>query len=319
MTGPSHRYRHVHVVDSHTEGEPTRVVVRGGPDLGGGSVAGQRDRFRAEYDGFRRAVVGEPRARPPFVGALLCPPLDPTHATGVVFFNNAGFLGMCGHGTIGLVATLAHLGRIGTGRATVETPVGDVRTELDPDGRVTFWNVPSYRARTGVRVDVPEFGPATGDVAWGGNWFFLVGRSPFDLRPSLVPELTRYCSAVRTALARQGITGADGAPIDHVELTGPPEHPENDARNFVLCPDGEYDRSPCGTGTSAQMACRVADGTLPIGRPWRQEGTLGGVFEGVAEPAPVGIVPRIRGRAHLTGEADLLLDEHDPFANGTPL
>jgi 4-hydroxyproline epimerase len=302
------RFRKVRVIDSHTEGEPTRVVVEGGPDLGNGSLAERRDRFRTQHDTFRGAVVGEPRGRDPLVGALLTRPHDPTHLAGVVFFNNAGYLGMCGHGTIGLVETLAHLGQIAPGNAVIETPVGDVRTELRSDGRVTFWNVPSYRHRTGVRLDVARYGTVVGDVAWGGNWFFLID---VPSAPSVTdsPELLRFCHAVQEALHRGGITGAEGAAIDHIELSGPPVRPENNSRNFVLCPDGAYDRSPCGTGTSARVACLVADGRLAPGATWRQEGVRGGVFEATAERVGDSVVPRITGRAVLTAESDLLFDE----------
>ena len=310
--------RRVRVVDSHTEGEPTRVVVAGGPDLGSGPLSDRRDRFRDRHDAFRRALVTEPRGSEAMVGALLCTPHEPASSTGVVFFNNAGYLGMCGHGTIGVVATLAHLGRLGPGRSAVDTPVGSVPTELREDGAVTFWNVPSYRSRARVPLEVPGFGPVVGDVAWGGNWFFLIDGGPFPLRLGNVDSLTSYCRAVRTALVRDGVTGDGGAEIDHIEVSGPPERSENSGRNFVLCPGGAYDRSPCGTGTSAKMACLVADGRLAEGAPWRQEGILGGVFEGRADRLPSGIRPRITGTAHLTAETDLLLDERDPLCYGVP-
>jgi len=312
-TGPGTPVR---VVDSHTEGEPTRVVVDGGPDLGVGTLSERRERFRSSHDRFRRAVVGEPRGSAAMVGALLCAPDAAGHATGVVYFDNAGYLGMCGHGTIGVVATLAHLGRLGNGRATIDTPVGPVATERHPDASVTFWNVPSYRSRARVPLDVPGFGPVVGDVAWGGNWFFLIDGAPAPLRVARTEELTAYCRAVRAGLARAGVTGSHGEPIEHVALSGPAERSENDARNFVLCPGGAYDRSPCGTGTSAKLACLVADGRLTAGRPWRQEGILGGVFEATAEPLPVGVRPRITGRAFVTGETTLFFDPRDPWRDG---
>lgn len=252
--------RRVRVVDSHTEGEPTRVVLDGGPALGDGPLSERRDRFRNSYDAFRRAIVNEPRGSDAMVGALLCAPHHRSSTAGVVFFNNVGYLGMCGHGTIGLVVTLHHLGRLAPGRHTIETPVGAVLTELIGDGKVSFWNVMSYRTRTQVSVDVPGYGPIRGDIAWGGNWFYLVDGSPFELRPGNAGRLTDYCRAVEEALARAGITNGEGGPIDHIELSGPPERPENQSRNFVLCPGGAYDRSPCGTGTSAKLAC------LEIGR-----------------------------------------------------
>ena len=310
--------RRVHVVDSHTAGEPTRVVVGGGPDLGSGTLAVRRERFRTQHDDFRRAVVNEPRGSDVIVGALLTGPERPDHAAGVVFFNNVGYLGMCGHGTIGLVATLAHLGRLATAEATFDTPVGPVETRLGPSGDVSLRNVESYRHRKAVPVDVPGYGRIEGDVAWGGNWFFLVEASSIPLLPNRVAELTEYTRAIRAALARDRVRGADGAPIDHIELSGPAERPENSGRNFVLCPGGIYDRSPCGTGTSAKVACLVADGQLAPDETWRQEGILGSVFEATAERIDGVLRPRITGRAYVTGEADLLLDDRDPFCFGIP-
>jgi 4-hydroxyproline epimerase len=310
--------RKVRVVDSHTAGEPTRVVIAGGPDLGGGTMAERRDRFREHHDEFRRAVVNEPRGGAAVVGALLLPPLDPANTAGVVFFNNIGYLGMCGHGTIGVVTTLHHLGRLDHGPVRLETPVGLVRAEELPDGRVAVRNVVSYRSRAGVAVDVPGHGTVVGDVAWGGNWFFLTDRAPCELRLSNVPALSEFTEDVRAALVSNGVTGEAGAAIDHIEISGPPERPENSGRNFVRCPGGAYDRSPCGTGTSAKLAALIADGRLAPGEVWRQEGILGTVFEGVAETAPHGIVPRITGAAYITAEADLVFDERDPLCYGVP-
>ncbi len=306
----------VRVVDSHTEGEPTRVVVAGGPDLGRGPITARRDRLRAEHARWCHGLVSEPRAAPGTVGALLGPPEAPDHAGSAIYFDRAGFLGMCGHGTIGLVTTLAFLGRVAPGPAILDTPVGAVETELRPDGRVRLSNVRSYRARARVPVEVPDVGTVVGDVAWGGNWFFIVDGAPAELRLAHVEALTSYCRAIRLALARAGITGEAGMPIEHIQLTGPPERSENDARNFVLTPDGTYDRSPCGTGTSARVACLFADGRLRPGQVWRQEGILGGVFEAVAEPLADGIRPQITGRAHVTGVADLLFDADDPLRDG---
>src|SRR5688572_31410147 len=173
--------KRVKVVDSHTGGEPTRVVVSGGPDLGDGPLAERLDRYRTEHDYFRSAVVNEPRGSDALVGALLCKPVDDTCVTGVIFFNNVAYLGMCGHGTIGVVATLAYLNRIRPGTHRIETPVGVVVAHLDNDGQVEVANVPSYRLAADVTIEVPGFGPVTGDVAWGRNWFFLVKDQDHDL------------------------------------------------------------------------------------------------------------------------------------------
>ena len=317
MTAAATKYGRISVVDSHTGGEPTRLVVGGGPDLGTGPLAERRRRFAADHDEFRSAVVNEPRGSDVVVGGLLVPPVDPTCAAGVIFFNNVGPLWMCGHGTIGLAVTLGHLGRIGAGTHRAETPVGVVGFDFDGANAAAVENVPAYRHRAGVRVDVPGYGTVTGDVAWGGNWFFLVSDGREELALANVERLTDVTWRIRRALEANGITGTDGGVIDHVELFGPPADPANDGRNFVLCPGKAYDRSPCGTGTSAKLACLVADGKLRPGEVWRQESILGSVFEASARVDGDGTLhPRIRGTAYVTAEATLLIDPADPFGRG---
>lgn len=314
----------IRVIDSHTGGEPTRVVVSGAPDLGGGSMAERRERFRKEHDAWRRAIVNEPRGSDVIVGALLCEPVDRASTCGVIFFNNVGVIGMCGHGTIGLIATLAYLDRIEPGLHRIETPVGTVLTTLHADGTVTVANVPSYRYATQVGVDVPGYGRIRGDVAWGGNWFFLCNDHGMDLVATRIGELTDFTTKVRAALRANGVTGRAGAEIDHIELMGPAADSGNDARNFVLCPGGAYDRSPCGTGTSAKLACLAADGKLAPGVAWRQESIIGSVFTGrYARPAQSlpdvpadAVLPQIHGRAHVTLDAQVIIDPADAFAWG---
>lgn len=308
--------KRVRVLDSHTEGEPTRVVLEGGPDLGEGSLADRLEVFRTRHDSFRSGVSCEPRGSEVVVGALLCKPVNPKNATGVIFFNDVGYLGMCGHGTIGVVRSLAHLGRIQPGQHCIETPVGEVMVELLPDGSVSVSNVLSYRYRRSVPVDVPGIGRLQGDIAWGGNWFFLIGDHPFELTMDRRTELIAATRAIRTALADAGVTGKDGALIDHIELFGKPEHAENSSRNFVLCPGASFDRSPCGTGTSAKMACLYADGKLSPGEVWRQEGFLGTHFVGTIRAQGEAVLPTIQGRAWITGESELLFEQDDPFASG---
>jgi len=308
----------VHVIDSHTGGEPTRIVVQGGPDLGPGPIAARLERFRNQFDSFRSAVVNEPRGSDAVVGALLCDPVDPACSAGVIFFNNVGYLGMCGHGSIGLVAALAYLGRIQPGNHRFETPVGEITAKLGADGAITIGNVPSYRLTKDVTVEVDGFGSVKGDVAWGGNWFFLSQGSPYPLRLSHLEELTSYTWRIRQALVRNGITGEAGAEIDHIEIFGDPALSTAHSRNFVLCPGKAYDRSPCGTGTSAKLACLYADGKLREGDVWRQESVVGSVFEGRVEIVQGEIHPFITGSAYVNAEADLILDEQDPFCWGIP-
>ena len=312
----AHECRRVRVIDSHTGGEPTRLVVSGGPDLGTGSLADRLERFRSKHDDFRSAVVNEPRGSDVVVGALLCDPLDSASAAGVIFFNNVGYLGMCGHGTIGLVATLAYMKRIRPGEHKIETPVGTVSAILHEGGEVTVNNVASYRSSADVAVDVPGYGKVRGDVAWGGNWFFLVRQHAMELTLRNIDELTVFTWAIRQALRGNGIAGADGKEIDHVELYGPSQLPGVDSRNFVLCPGKAYDRSPCGTGTSAKLACLYADGKIREGQTWRQESIVGSVFEGSVKVRDGKVYPSIKGSAFVNAEAELLLDPRDPLCMG---
>jgi 4-hydroxyproline epimerase len=308
--------RRVQIVDSHTGGEPTRVVIDGGPDLGSGTMAERRARFQQHHDDFRSAMVDEPRGSDVLVGALLCPPSDPRCIAGVIFFNNVGTLHMCGHGTIGLAVTLAHLGRIRPGRHLLDTPVGVVGFEYQGGESVEIENVPSYRHAAGVAVEVEGAGTVHGDIAWGGNWFFLIGDHGQELEYGRVAALTEYTQRVRHALERQKVTGADGLVIDHIELFGPPRNSSAQSRNFVLCPGGAYDRSPCGTGTSAKLACLFAEGKLREGQVWRQESIVGSIFEGRVRVVDGRIIPHIRGSAFVNAEATLLLDPADPFQMG---
>jgi 4-hydroxyproline epimerase len=304
----------IEVVDSHTEGEPTRVVIDGWPALRGNTMAERRDDLLARHDRLRQAVVCEPRGHDALVGALLTPATNEGSTAGIIFFNNAGALGMCGHGLIGVVCTLHHLGRLDPGTARLDTPVGTVRAELNPDRSVTLENVPAFCHALDVEVEVPGVGLLRGDVAWGGNWFFLtdVAEPPLELEG--VARLTEVSTRILHALRGQGITGRDGAPIDHVELLGP--SPRADARSFVLCPGLAWDRSPCGTGTSAKMATLAARGRLPPTRRWRQESLTGGLFEGWLEKRGRDLVPHIRGRAFITARTTLLLDPEDPLREG---
>jgi 4-hydroxyproline epimerase len=320
----------IQIIDSHTGGEPTRVVIAGGPlavaraaspqstESSGRipepqllSIVERLEIFRTQHDHFRSAVVNEPRGSDVLVGALLCEPADATCCCGVIFFNNVGVLGMCGHGTIGLVATLQRMGRIQPGEHRIETCVGVVSATLHGDGSVSIRNVPSYRKAKAVTVDVPGIGPVTGDVAWGGNWFYLVNDHRWTLTLENVEILTDV-----TRRIRQAVNAAGFPEVDHVELFGPPRDAANHSRNFVLCPGKAYDRSPCGTGTSAKLACRHADGKLAPGDEWRQESIIGSVFSGRVELEGHNVVPIITGKAWITSEATLLLDQSDPFRHG---
>jgi 4-hydroxyproline epimerase len=313
MTTSAQRIR---VVDSHTGGEPTRLVISGGPDLGAGTMAERLAVFRSKHDWLRSALVNEPRGSDVIVGALLCQPQDPASAAGVIFFNNVGYLGMCGHGTIGLLATLAYLGQIRPGSHRIETTVGAVQATLHNSNEVTVRNVACYRHAARVPVEVPGYGKLCGDVAWGGNWFYLIYESPLAISASNIERLTEFSWHVRQALCKQGITGAGGAEIDHIELYGPPQTEGAQSKNFVLCPGKVYDRSPCGTGTCAKLACLYADGKLKPGESYRQESVIGSMFDGSIEVQDGQVFPSVRGSAYVTGDAEMILDQSDPFRFG---
>jgi 4-hydroxyproline epimerase len=304
----------ISVIDSHTGGEPTRVVVSGGPPLGAGPLSKRREKFQQEFDRFRSAIVNEPRGSDVVVGALLVEPEDKSCVCGVIFFNNVGYLAMCGHGTIGLVVTLAHQGRIKAGEHRIETPVGIVTATLDPSGEVSVENVPSWRAKKAVTVKLAGLGDVTGDVSWGGNWFYLIEQHGQELSLSNAEALTDYCWRVRQAVNAHGFPE-----VDHVELFGPPTLAGAHSRNFVQCPGKAYDRSPCGTGTSAKLACLAADGKLAEGAEWVQESIIGSTFKGNyrwLDRAAGKVSPIITGTAYVNAESTQWLDDKDPFCWG---
>jgi proline racemase len=307
----------IRVIDSHTEGEPTRVVIDGWPMPEGATMQERREFMRVEHDHLRRAVVCEPRGHAAIVGALLTEPVSTGATAGVVFFNNGTYLGMCGHGMIGVVRTLQYLGRIKPGVAVFDTPVGCVTTELADDGSVTIENVPAHSHALDVAIDVPGIGKVTGDIGYGGNWFFITDHDLGEISLGNAPALTRATQQIQDALDAQGISRIGDGHIDHIELSGPPSRLDADARNFVLCSGGEYDRSPCGTGTSAKMAVLHARGKLKFGEDWRQESVTGSLFTGWLTQGKTGeLIPHIRGTAFVTGESTLKFDPRDPFRLG---
>ena len=310
----------LHIIDSHTEGEPTRVVVSGGPDLGKGPLSEQARLLRENHDWLRSAVCNEPRGHEAMVGALICEPHEPDCVCGVIFFNNISTLNMCIHGTIGLTVTLAHMGKIGPGTHRIDTPVGVVAATLRDDGSVEVANVPSYRTAADVKIEVPGWGTVTGDIAWGGNWFFLINEQGPAVEFANLEALTDFTWNVRKALGERLVTGDHGMEIDHIESFGPPSDPAvADSRNFVLCPGKAYDRSPCGTGTSAKLACLHAAGKLKPGEIWRQASILDTVFTGSVEELPDGkVIPRVSGRAWVNGESTYVFNPSDPFRHGIP-
>lgn len=321
------------VIDSHTGGEPTRMVYDGFPKLEGDSIREKLNFFKQNLDHLRKSIILEPRGNDVLVGALLCEASNPKATAGVIFFNNSGYLGMCGHGTIGVVISLAYQGKIQPGEHYLETPVGLVKTVLHDDGSCSVENVPSYRYAKQVEVTVPGFGSLKGDVAWGGNWFFLVNEHNQNIASENVDELTQFSLKIKKALSDSGITGEAGAEIDHIELFAKSEDDNVDSKSFVLCPGAAYDRSPCGTGTSAKLACLAADGSLQEGELWVQQSVIGSLFQASyqneslsltkeqALPSDIdkAIIPTIRGRAYVCAKTALIIEEDDPFKWGIDL
>jgi 4-hydroxyproline epimerase len=306
-------------LDSHTGGEPTRLITSLPFDLGTGSVADKLSTLKKDHDDLRRTVLLEPRGSDVLVGAYLVPPADPTCQFGVIYFNNVGYLGMCGHGTIGLIASLAYLGKVQPGVIRVETPVGVVEATLHKNeageypNKVSVKNIPAYRHLTHVPVTV-DGKTIHGDVAWGGNWFFLCHDHGLEVNMQNLEALTDFSWRVREQFTSNGITGANGAEIDHVELFA--STPEADSKSFVLCPGKAYDRSPCGTGTSAKLACLYGDGKLQVGQIWKQQSVVGSIFEGSVQLDGDKIIPTITGEAWVMAEGTILVDERDPFGTG---
>lgn len=308
-----------HIIDSHTGGEPTRMVYAGFPTLQGRTLSEKLHDFKNNYDHLRKAIILEPRGSDVLVGALLCEPDEPEADFGVIFFNNEGYLGMCGHGTIGVITSLFYQGKIGVGEHCLQTPVGVVKATLHKDGRVSILNVPSYRYKKAVKLTVPELGEIQGDIAWGGNWFFLVSNHKQTINVANIKRLIEVSLAVKSSLAVQGITGKDGGEIDHIELFG--ESDTADSRSFVLCPGGAYDRSPCGTGTSAKIACLADDNKLAPNQIWRQQSVIGSIFEASYQLCvdcieANAVIPTITGQAFISGENTLICQSDDPFCYG---
>lgn len=316
------------IIDSHTGGEPTRMVYDGFPDIIGDTIQDKLQHVKQHFDHLRQSIILEPRGNDVLVGALLCQPTHPKATTGVIFFNNAGYLGMCGHGAIGVLASLAYQEKITAGIHWLETPVGLVKATLHDDGSCSVQNVPSYRYKKQVAIQVPELGLVRGDIAWGGNWFFLVSEHGQDIEASNVSTLTQVCIQIKQALVAANITGENGGEIDHIELFADSKEAQINSKNFVLCPGAAYDRSPCGTGTSAKLACLAADEKLDPEQLWHQQGIVGSVFTGSYQVAIDAndtpnttypdntIVPTICGHAYVCAETSLIVQKDDPFKWG---
>jgi len=308
------------VIDSHTGGEPTRVIIDGGPDLGSGPISERARLLETKHDKFCRSVLCEPRGYDAMVGALIVTPVEKNCLTGVIFFNTSQNLGMCGHATVGLLVTLYYLGKISVGNYKIETPVGIISAQLHDPNTVSVINVESYRYKKGVSIQVEQYGEITGDIAWGGNWFFLVNNSPISVQFENIDKLLNFTSSIKSALKQQHITAPDSSEIDHIELFGESLNEKAHSKNFVLCSSGDYDRSPCGTGCSAKLACLAEERLWPENKKWIQEGIIGSLYSTHYSWSTGGnIIPTITGKAFVTSEATLQFNPLDPYKHGISL
>lgn len=276
----------------------------------------RREFLARHHDHLRRSVVTEPRGHDAIVGALLLPPVEPGSHAGVVFFNDVGYLGMCGHGLMGVARTMASMGMGPSDHLTIDTPAGTVHARLLGEAEVEIRNVPPLVHRRDLVIEVPSLGSVVGDVVYGGNWFFLTQIPNEPLVYARRDRLLELALLIRNALAEGGVTGVEGAIIDHVEFSGPPTRPDADSKNFVLCPGRAYDRSPCGTGTSAKLGLLHAKGLLEPGEQYRQESITGSLFSGRLEEEGGLLIPYLRGSAHITAHSNLRFDPSDPYRWG---
>ncbi|MFW6692287.1 proline racemase family protein [Streptomyces sp. MAR4 CNX-425] len=330
--------RYFTAVDSHTEGMPTRVVTGGVGVVPGATMAERRAYFAEHLDDVRRLLVNEPRGHAAMSGAILQPPTRPDADYGVLYIEVSGLLPMCGHGTIGVATVLVETGMVPVTepvtRVRLDTPAGPVTAEVAVSGgraeSVTFRNVPSFALELDAAVEVPGLGRVTYDMAYGGNFYAILPADSLGI-PFAKAEKQRMLDVGLAIMAavneqRRPVHPADPgiAGCKHVQLTAPPAGGGADARNAMVIHPGWFDRSPCGTGTSARMAQLYARGELALGADFVNESLLGTLFTGrLEEETAVGGVraqiPAVTGRAWITGMGQYLLDPEDPFPAGFTL
>jgi proline racemase len=319
-------------VETHTAGQPTRIVVGGLPRLLGDTVAAKRDVVRTQHDGLRTFLTSEPRGHTGMYGAYLVEPSHPDASAGVIFFSTVNYDDMCGHGIIGVATALVAEGMVATAapetQFAVETPAGLVPVRARIAGgkaaSVILRSVPAFVLDLDVSVDVPEVGSVRGDVAFGGNWYFYVDATSLGipLDASHLGQLRSLGAAIKAALTglfdlRHPLNSDIAASFLGVSFVqrGPDERTQ---RNLVVEGPDFFDRSPCGTGTCGRLATLVARGELATGDTLRNDGLFGGHFLGTAvDTATVGdysaIIPEIEGSASITGYARFILEPDDPF------
>ena len=321
-------------IDGHTAGNPVRLVAGGAPLLAGSSMSERRQDFLARFDWIRRGLMFEPRGHDMMSGGFLYPPFDPGHDAAILFIETSGCLPMCGHGTIGMVTFAIEHGLIRPrtpGRLSVEVPAGVIGIEYTTAGdkvtSVTIRNVASYIAARGVRIDVPELGPLSVDVAYGGNFYAIIEpqngyRGIDELGAARILSLSPVVrSLMRAALEPVHPLDPTIRGVSHVMWTDKPKSAGAHGRNAVFYGDRAIDRSPCGTGTSARLAHLAGTGRLEAGEPFIHESIIGSRFTGRVQQTvdlrgTPAIIPSIEGSAFATGLNTLWIDPEHPFPTG---
>jgi 4-hydroxyproline epimerase len=327
--------RHVfRCIDGHTAGNPVRLVIEGAPALNGDSMSARRQDFMTRYDWIRTGLCFEPRGHDMMSGGFLYPPTTPEADVGILFIETSGCLPMCGHGTIGIITFALEHGLIKPrtpGKVIAEVPAGVIELDYVQDGgrvrSVRIRNVPSYLARQGIEIEVPDFGPLTVDVAYGGNFYAIIepqgGYTGLDALGAA--RILQLSPVVRTLL-REAFTPVH--PLDptirgvsHLLWADKPKGEGADGRNAVFYGDKAIDRSPCGTGTSARLAHLHATGRLRTGQAFVHESYIGSRFIGRVEAETeiggrAAIIPSVEGSAIATGLSEIWIDDEDVFAHG---
>ena len=317
------------IVDTHTAGEPTRVVTNF-PPVHGATMADIKKEMQTNHDWFRQFLLREPRGHTDMFGAILFPPVRKNCDIGVIFMDNGGYLDMCGHGIIGLVTCIVQIGLIEPkAEILIDTPTGAIATRIDYHNNrvrsVSFQNVPAFKVRT-TKVNI-EGRLTPVDIAFGGNFFAHVYASSLGitLEPSSKGVIIDLALKIRREVnAREKVAHPQQPQINKVELvefSAPPKSEGADARNVVVFGQGQIDRSPCGTGTCAKMALLHSEGKLKIGETFVHEGILQTKFTGrLLRETKVGdyhaVLPEITGSAYITGRSRLVYDDKDPLIQG---
>lgn len=329
--------RNIYTVESHTMGEPLRLVVGGFPNLVGKTIPEKREYFIEHYDHLRKAIMLEPRGHKDMFGAILTQSTMPEADIGVIFMHGEGFHNMCGHGTIATNTILVE-----TGMVEVQEPVTTIKMEA-PAGLVTvhvnveqgraksvsFENVPAFLYKEGAEVDVPGYGKLKIDISFGGSFFAIIDAKQLgiDICPENSSKLVDAGMAIIHAANEQ--IKVQHPELEHIktidlcEIYGPAKSEDADMQNITVF-DGQIDRSPCGTGTSAKVATLWAKGELKIGEEFVYESVINTKFIGKAlRETQVGpykaIIPEITGSAYITGHSQFFIDENDPVKYGFSL